>query len=103
MTPEGKVTELLLRLTAKGFARKVEWSGRNGAPDWVVCMPGYREVWLELKAAGKAAMFPSNAHERMQAREHERMQAVGMLVYVVDNEKDILNAIHASPLAASRD
>ena len=33
----------------------------------------------------KAATFPSNDHERQQAREHERMRAMGQRVVVIDS------------------
>ena len=42
-------------------------------------------IWVELKAPGKAATFPANAHERKQAREHSRMRRTGQRVEVVDS------------------
>ena len=64
-----------------GECRKVKWIGRVGAPDRLVMLPFARMetirdgkliperptcLWVELKAPGKAAGFPSNAHERAQ-------------------------------------
>ena len=72
-----------------GEIRKVQWIGRNGAPDRLVMFPGGRLLWLELKAPGLAATFPSNPHERAQAREHERMHAVGQQVFVVDSPEGV--------------
>lgn len=94
-----------------GEIRKVKWVGRDGAPDRVVMLPeivsgpwagehtkdGMRYVyppkverpgqaiWIELKRSGSAATFPANAHERKQAREHERMRRMGQRVEVVDS------------------
>lgn len=81
-----------------GEVRKVQWVGRQGAPDRLVMLPfGFttpdpitshiygQHVWIELKAPGKAATFPANAHERKQAREHQRMRAMGQRVEVVDS------------------
>lgn len=74
-----------------GEVRKVKWIGRKSAPDRLVMMPpeqlwsvGYL-VWVELKAPGKAATFPADAHERAQHREHERMRAMGQRVEVIDS------------------
>lgn len=74
---------------AGGECRKLRWIGRRGAPDRIVFLPGGRIIFFELKAPGKAATFPANAHERRQAREHERMRAVGQRVEVVDSFADI--------------
>jgi hypothetical protein len=41
-------------------------------------------IWIEVKAPGKGATFPANAHERAQFREHERMRKMGQRVEVVD-------------------
>lgn len=85
-----------------GEVRKVKWIGRRGAPDRLVMLPepaiGWSRfvdqqractLWVELKATGGKAKFPSNAHERQQAREHERMRAMGQRVEVVDSIEGI--------------
>lgn len=79
-----------------GEVRKLKWIGRNGAPDRVVMLPERgafvddgRAIWIEVKAPGKAATFPSNAHERAQHREHERMRKMGQRVEVVDSYERI--------------
>lgn len=83
-----------------GEVRKVQWVGRNSAPDRIVMLPeAYRDVfkgresaktiWVELKAPGLAAKFPRNAHERAQHREHERMRRMGQRVEVVDSFEQI--------------
>jgi hypothetical protein len=77
-----------------GEVRKVQWIGRNSAPDRVVmvpartlspnsidcawCNPKGRTVWVELKAPGQK---PTAA----QLREHARMRAVGQDVRVIDS------------------
>lgn len=83
-----------------GEVRKVSWIGRKGAPDRLVMLPVPDEfkaydlhkdttIWVELKAPGKAAKFPSTAHERAQHREHERMRKMGQRVEVVDSYEQI--------------
>lgn len=79
-----------------GEVRKVQWVGRVGAPDRLVMLPPkfVREdgdvlvyeglgVWVELKNPTTVAAFPANAHERAQAREHERMRRLGQRVEVI--------------------
>ena len=71
-----------------GEVRKVKWIGRRGAPDRLVMLPPHRPdgilmasrctVWVELKAPG-AKPKPH------QAREHERMRAMGQRVEVIDS------------------
>jgi len=69
-----------------GEVRKVQWIGRNGAPDRLVMLPNtppWRDqrdatIWVELKAPGEKAR-PS------QLREHERMRAMGQRVVVIDS------------------
>ena len=80
-----------------GEVRKVKWIGRRGAPDRLVMLPptklreffgvadGTTTFWVELKAPGKKATFPADAHERQQDREHKRMRAMGQRVEVIDS------------------
>lgn len=60
-----------------GEARKIEWVGRNNAPDWRVMLP-WVCAWAELKRPGEE---PTEA----QAREHERMRKYGEIVVVLDS------------------
>lgn len=84
-----------------GEVRKVQWIGRNGAPDRFVMLPPkfVREefedlvgdvlvykglgVWVELKSPATIKTFPADARERAQAREHKRMREVGQRVEVI--------------------
>lgn len=70
-----------------GEVRKVNWVGRNGAPDRLVMLPGTtpgelegmgRAFWVELKTPGQKA-------KPHQVREHARMQKLGQTVFVVDS------------------
>lgn len=84
-----------------GEVRKVKWIGRRGAPDRLVMIPASSRpwmtldarrnhtIWVELKATGGKAKFPSNAHERAQHREHERMRAMGQRVEIIDSTEGI--------------
>jgi len=61
-----------------GEVRKVQWIGRNGAPDRLVMLPLWETIWVELKATGEKA-------KPHQKREHERMRAMGQYVVVIDS------------------
>lgn len=75
---------LVAHVTAMGgMIRKVKWVGRDGAPDRLVLFPNGRTVWVEVKSPKTILSFPSNAHERMQHREHERMRSFGQDVRVI--------------------
>jgi hypothetical protein len=73
-----------------GEVRKVQWIGRRGAPDRLVMLPRTWSVsgnlctaiWVELKAPGVKA-------EAHQVREHQRMQAMGQRVVVIDSLKGV--------------
>lgn len=92
--------ELVKRVKALGGeVRKVQWVGRDGAPDRVVMLPtaslrGIAEVshytcWVEVKNPETIKTFPANAHERKQFREHQRMRALGQRVEVIGTLEQI--------------
>jgi hypothetical protein len=77
-----------------GELRKVQWIGRNSAPDRLVMLPGVSgrfdwdgrpgaTIWVELKNPKTVVTFPADARERAQHREHERMRALGQRVEVI--------------------
>lgn len=76
-----------------GEVRKVQWIGRRNAPDRRVMLPltplsagkphEGRGTWVEVKNPETIKTFPANAHERAQAREHERMRRMGERVEVI--------------------
>lgn len=89
-------TYLVKRVKALGGEiRKVQWVGHQGAPDRLVMIPASvrpwitldrrinHTIWVELKNPETIKTFPANAHERAQAREHERMRAMGQRVEVI--------------------
>ena len=80
MTPEAKVVHRIKALVKSygGEVRKVEWSGRRGAPDLLVLMPG-RHFFIEVKAPGEKP-------RPEQVREHERLSAAGFDVFVSDGD-----------------
>lgn len=69
-------------IAADGEVRKVQWIGRAHAPDRVAMFkhrsPGKRTWWVELKA-------PKKGPRPGQAREHDRMRAVGQNVVVLNS------------------
>lgn len=71
-----------------GEVRKVQWVGRNSAPDRLVMLPrtpnhGPRTIWVEIKNPETIKAFPTDARERAQAREHKRMRELGQRVEVI--------------------
>ena len=82
-----------------GEVRKVQWVGRAGAPDRLVMLPRWlgkgqlnhigETIWVELKNPETIKTFPANAHERAQAREHDRMRKMGQAVEVIGTIEQI--------------
>jgi len=66
-----------------GETRKVQWIGRKSAPDRFVMLPEKDACFVEVKHPLSGPLFPSNAHERAQFREHERLRRYGVKVFVV--------------------
>lgn len=89
MTPEGKLVRALDRLARRygGTTRKLSYEGRAGAPDRLVLLAGVHFA-VELKRPGA---MPTE-HQR---REHERLRAAGLHVYVCDSVESIESAIIA--------
>lgn len=88
MTPEGKIAAYLVRRVRElgGEQRKVEWSGRRGAPDRLILFP-QRHAFVELKAQGEKP-------EPHQAREFERLRRAGFDVHVVDSPAAVDKALN---------
>lgn len=90
---------------AGGEVRKVVWVGRKNAPDRLVMLPVRaaafrfaprhrtllppRVIFVEVKNPDTIKTFPANAHERAQAREHERMRKLGCRVEVVGTKEQV--------------
>jgi hypothetical protein len=82
---ESQIEAYLVKRVAElgGECRKVQWIGRNGAPDRVLLLPWTYAIWVEVKNPETILTFPADARERAQAREHERMRALGQRVEVI--------------------
>lgn len=78
MTPEGEVRKHLRKLAiGAGFEhRKVRWIGRRDCPDEFIFGHG-TSAFIEAKAPGEV---PTAS----QIREHARLRAVGLRVFIVD-------------------
>lgn len=64
-----------------GTVRKVRWDGHPGAPDRLCGWPG-RHGLVELKR-------PKGKAEAHQAREHDRLRAIGFRVDVIDTKEGV--------------
>ena len=65
-----------------GKAYKWVSPGNNGVPDRMVCLPGGRVVFAELKAPGKQP-------RPEQAAKHRELRALGFPVFVLDDPGQI--------------
>lgn len=84
---EIKNEELLKRLVeeAGGYVRKVRWLAVNGAPDRLCMFPRQgRHAYVEVKEADQD--WGLQGH---QEREHLRMKASGMDVWVMSTEVEV--------------
>ena len=80
---EKDVEKYLSRRVKKvgGEVRKVSWTGRRGAPDRLILLPGNR-IWAELKGTG-GRLAPD------QAREIARLEAAGCVVWILWTKEDV--------------
>lgn len=76
---ESDVVKYLKKVVAemRGTTRKVKWEGRKNAPDLLIMLP-LTSCWVETKATGEKA-------REGQLREHARLRASGMKVFVLDS------------------
>ena len=65
-----------------GKAYKFISPGNNGVPDRLVCLPGGRSVFLELKAPGKKPTA-------LQLNQQEKLRALGFRVWVIDSKANV--------------
>jgi hypothetical protein len=65
----------------RGTTRKVSWEGRRNAPDLLVLLP-LDFCWVETKAPGLGATLA-------QQREHARLRASGMRVFVISSIEEV--------------
>ncbi len=80
---ESDVVKHLKKVVRKmrGTTRKVKWEGRRSAPDLLILLP-LTSCWVETKAPGKAARLG-------QLREHARLRASGMKVFVISSIEEV--------------
>lgn len=65
-----------------GKAYKFVSPGNDGVPDRLVCLPGGRVVFAELKAPGKKPT-------RLQILQQEKLRLLGFLVFVIDSKTGV--------------
>lgn len=84
MTPAAKLQRYLRGLVegSGGCYRKMEWTGRNGAPDCFVWWSGGRFGLIEIKA-GRDRL------STVQVNECNKMKEAGLPVFVARTEEDV--------------
>ena len=65
-----------------GLAPKFISPGLDGVPDRLVLLPGGKLAFIELKASGKEL-------RPLQVRRKRQLEALGFLVYCIDNPEQI--------------
>lgn len=85
-----KTTERFLRDEIKklgGEAYKFVSPGRTGVPDRLVCLPGGRVFFAELKSEGRKST-------PMQRRQQDRLRSLGFTVYAdIDTKAKVKEVI----------
>lgn len=71
-----------------GRAYKFVSPGNSGVPDRMVCLPGGRIAFVELKAPGKKPTA-------MQERQHNLLRSLGFYVQVIDSIPGVDNFIRS--------
>ncbi len=81
---EKEIESYLQRKTkeAGGVAYKFVSPGNDGVPDRILCLPGGRIAFIELKAPGKGA-------RPLQAQQISRLQKLGFRVEVIDSKEKV--------------
>ena len=75
--------ELVKRVKEEGgIAYKFTSPNRRSVPDRLCLLPGGKILFVECKRPGAKVT-------QLQAREHERLRALGFEVVVVDDKKDV--------------
>ena len=86
-----KAIELQLARAVKnigGMCPKLVSPGTDGMPDRLVLLPGCRIGFVEVKAPGKEP-------RPLQVMRHQQLRALGFLVFVLDDPKQIPGIIAA--------
>ncbi len=65
-----------------GKAYKFVSPGNDGVPDRLVCLPGGRVVFVELKAPGKKPT-------KLQQIQQRRLSDLGFSTWVIDNKENV--------------
>lgn len=71
-----------------GRAYKFVSPGNSGVPDRLVCLPGGRIAFVELKAPGKKPTV-------LQERQHKILRGLGFYVQVIDSISGVDNFIRS--------
>lgn len=70
---------------------KMTPTAQRGWPDRLICLPGSRVLWIELKAPGKEGNLSPN-----QQVVHTKLLELGHLVLVSSNVEECLEFINAN-------
>lgn len=69
-----------------GKAYKFVSPGNAGVPDRLVCLPGGRVLFVELKAPGKGATT-------LQKGQHRKLEKLGHEVFTIDSKSQVKHFI----------
>lgn len=91
MESEKQIEQYLVKRVkaSGGKAYKFVSPGNAGVPDRLVCLPGGRIIFVELKAPGKKPT-------PLQLAKHRELQRLGFRVLVIDSKERIRNEFHTA-------
>lgn len=75
-----------VRAIEGGYIRKVKFEGRNGAPDYLVFLPGHKVLKKPFFVETKA---PKKDPRINQSREIEKLERMGFKVFVPRSKEDV--------------
>lgn len=86
---EKQIEQKFVRLIGMegGLALKLISPGFDGMPDRMVLLPGGRIAFVEVKAPGKAL-------RALQGKRKRQLEALGFLVYVLDDERKVYATVN---------
>lgn len=89
MQSEKSIEQFLVReiKKRKGFCIKLLATYFNGLPDRLILLPNKYILFIELKSEGKKP-------KPIQTIVHNKLRAIGFIVYVVDKQEQINNILY---------
>lgn len=91
MESEKQIEQYLVKRVKElgGKAYKFVSPGNAGVPDRLVCLPGGRIIFIELKAKGRKS-------RPLQLKKQKELRDLGFEVLVIDSKEMVRNEFHTA-------